>query len=241
MELLPTKLIEKDGEWYQVQKLTHKPNLDHVETVSGSADEYYTYSELADTRKARPQQRRLFFALLNDIATYYVVPPDFLKTMFYTQYEFYTAGKSISLSDATQSSVSDANQLLDLVIDFMFEWHVPFKKGYELLPKDEAYYQYECCRHRVCAICGREHADIHHWDAVGTETRKLADHRQHRFMALCRTCHNEFHQIGPVKFTQKYHVQPIKLNEETLIDLGVMNRKRMNKIDQRNLETGKKL
>lgn len=60
-------------------------------------------------------------------------------------------------------------------------------------------------------------------------------------MALCRTCHNEFHQIGPVKFTQKYHVQPIKLNEETLIDLGVMNRKRMNKIDQRNLETGKKL
>jgi len=24
---------------------------------------------------------------------------------------------------------------------------------------------------------GREHADIHHWDAVGTETRKLADHR----------------------------------------------------------------
>lgn len=151
--------------------------------------------------------------------------------MFYTQYEFYTAGKSISLSDATKSSVSDANQLLDLVIDFMFEWHVPFKKGYELLPKDEAYYQYECCRHRVCAICGREHADIHHWDAVGTETRKLADHRQHRFMALCRTCHNEFHQIGPVKFTQKYHVNPIKLNEETLIDLGVMTRKRMDEID----------
>lgn len=214
-----------------VVHLSQEPDEDHLETVNGQSDQVWVDLTFADPRQARPQQRRLFFALLNDIAEYFVVPQEFLKTLFYTQYEFYTAGKSISLSDATQSSVSDANQLLDLVIDFMFEWHVPFKKGYELLPKDEAYYQYECCRHRVCAICGREHADIHHWDAVGTETRKLTDHRKHRFMALCRTCHNEFHQIGPVKFTQKYHVNPIKLNEETLIDLGVMTRKRMDEID----------
>ncbi len=221
--------------------LSQEPDKDHLETVNGQSDQVWVDLAFADPRQARPQQRRLFFALLNDIATYYVVPPDFLKTMFYTQYEFYTAGKSISLSDATKSSVSDANQLLDLVIDFMFEWHVPFKRGYELLPKDEAYYQYECCRHRVCAICGREHADIHHWDAVGSETRKLADHRQHRFMALCRTCHNEFHQIGSIEFAQKYHVQPVKLDKKTLIKLGVMTRKRMDEIDQRNLETGKKL
>lgn len=224
-----------------VVHLSQEPDEDHLETVNGQSDQVWVDLTFADPRQARPQQRRLFFALLNDIAEYFVVPQEFLKTLFYTQYEFYTAGKSISLSDATQSSVSDANQLLDLVIDFMFEWHVPFKKGYELLPKDEAYYQYECCRHRVCAICGREHADIHHWDAVGSETRKLTDHRKHRFMALCRTCHNEFHQIGPIRFTQKYHVQPIKLDEETLIKLGVMSRKRMNEIDERNLETGKKL
>lgn len=224
-----------------VVHLSQEPNEDHLETVNGQSDQVWVDLTFADPRQARPQQRRLFFALLNDIAEYFVVPQEFLKTLFYTQYEFYTAGKSISLSDATQSSVSDANQLLDLVIDFMFEWHVPFKKGYELLPKDEAYYQYECCRHRVCAICGREHADIHHWDAVGTETRKLADHRQHQFMALCRTCHNEFHQIGSIEFAQKYHVQPVKLDEKTLIQLGVMNRRRMNEIDQRNLETGKKL
>lgn len=154
MELLPTKLIEKDGEWYQVQKLTHKPNRDHVETVSGSADEYYTYSELADTRKARPQQRRLFFALLSDIYTWSGMPTEFLKNLFYLQYESYTFGKQISLSDTTESSVSDANQLLGLVIDFMFEWHVPFKEGYKLLPREQEYYLFQCCRHRVCVICG---------------------------------------------------------------------------------------
>jgi hypothetical protein len=108
-------------------------NQDHLETVSGGQGEFYVDFEVADPRRARVQQRRLFFALLHDIETYFVVPSEFLKSMFYTQYEFYTAGKSISLSDTTKSSVSDANQLLDLVIDFMFEWRVPFKKGYELL------------------------------------------------------------------------------------------------------------
>lgn len=227
-----TRLIAKRQGMDLIIHLDHEPNLDHLETVNGQTNQVWVDLTFADPRKARPQQRRLFFALLNDIAEYFVVPQEFLKTLFYTQYEFYTAGKSISLSDATKSSVSDANQLLDLVIDFMFEWHVPFKKGYELLPKDEAYYQYECCRHRVCAICGREHADIHHWDAVGTETRKLADHRQHRFMALCREHHTEFHTLGADGFSRKYHVRPTKLKPEDLIKLGVMTQKRMDEIDE---------
>ncbi|RMW41277.1 putative HNHc nuclease [Lactiplantibacillus pentosus] len=223
MELLPTKLIEKDGEWYQVQKLTHKPNLDHVETVSGSADEYYTYSELADTRKARPQQRRLFFALLSDIYTWSGMPTDFLKNLFYLQYESYTFGKQISLSDTTESSVSDANQLLDLVIDFMFEWHVPFKEGYKLLPREQEYYLFQCCHHRVCMICGNR-ADIHHVDVIGAGlNRTHVDHTKRHVMALCRVHHSEIEQIGSVAFSAKYHVpvEGIKLDKETLKRIGL--------------------
>lgn len=223
MELLPTKLIEKDGEWYQVQKLTHKPNLDHVETVSGSADEYYTYSELADTRKARPQQRRLFFALLSDIYTWSGMPTDFLKNLFYLQYESYTFGKQISLSDTTESSVGDANQLLDLVIDFMFEWHVPFKEGYKLLPREQEYYLFQCCRHRVCMICGNR-ADIHHVDVIGAGlNRTHVDHTKRHVMALCRVHHSEIEQIGSVAFSAKYHVpvDGIKLDKEMLKRIGL--------------------
>ncbi|WDT52043.1 putative HNHc nuclease [Lactiplantibacillus plantarum] len=223
MELLPTKLIEKDGEWYQVQKLTHKPNLDHVETVSGSADEYYTYSELADKRKARPQQRRLFFALLSDIYTWSGMPTDFLKNLFYLQYESYTFGKQISLSDTTESSVSDANQLLDLVIDFMFEWHVPFKEGYKLLPREQEYYLFQCCHHRVCMVCGNR-ADIHHVDVIGAGlNRTHVDHTKRHVMALCRVHHSEIEQIGSVAFSAKYHVpvDGIKLDKETLKRIGL--------------------
>lgn len=197
-------------------------NQDHLETVSGGQGEFYVDFEVADPRRARVQQRRLFFALLHDIETYFVVPSEFLKSMFYTQYEFYTAGKSISLSDATKSSVSEANTLLDLVIDFMFEWHVPFKKGYELLPKEENYYLYQCCRHRVCTICSK-YADIHHIDVVGRTNRNKVDHTKRHVMALCRVHHNEIESIGTIKFAQKYHVPVtgIKLKIEDLQKLGI--------------------
>ncbi|WP_353894930.1 putative HNHc nuclease [Pediococcus pentosaceus] len=197
-------------------------NQDHLETVSGGQGEFYVDFEVADPRRARVQQRRLFFALLHDIETYFVVPSEFLKSMFYTQYEFYTAGKSISLSDATESSVNDANTLLDLVIDFMFEWHVPFKKGYELLPKEEDYYLYQCCRHRVCTICSK-YADIHHIDVVGRTNRNKVDHTKRHVMALCRVHHNEIESIGAIKFAQKYHVPVtgIKLKIEDLQKLGI--------------------
>lgn len=203
--------------------LDHELNTDRLETVSGSTDNFWVNFEVADPRHARPQQRRLFFALLNDISEHFIVPQDFLKNLFYTQYEFYTAGKSISLANGTDSSVSDANQLLDLVIDFMFSWRVPFKRGYELLPKDEEYYQFECCRHRVCAVCG-QHADIHHIDVVGMGmNRNHLDHSKRHVIALCRGHHEELHQIGAQKFSQKYHmpVTGIKLDVETLKKIGV--------------------
>ncbi|WP_117288103.1 putative HNHc nuclease, partial [Lactiplantibacillus plantarum] len=179
--------------------------------------------EIADTRKARPQQRRLFFALLSDIYTWSGMPTDFLKNLFYLQYESYTFGKQISLSDTTESSVSDANQLLDLVIDFMFEWHVPFKEGYKLLPREQEYYLFQCCRHRVCMICGNR-ADIHHVDVIGAGlNRTHVDHTKRRVMALCRIHHSEIEQIGSVAFSAKYHVpvDGIKLDKETLKRIGL--------------------
>ncbi|WP_047999391.1 putative HNHc nuclease [Lactiplantibacillus herbarum] len=225
MQRSRTQLIEDDGQYYLVTMLDEKPNLDHIETVSGTTGQFYMDWELADIRKARPQQRRLFFALLSDIYTWSGMPTDFLKNLFYLQYEAFTFGKHISLSDVTTSSVSDANVLLDLVIDFMFEWHVPFKKGYELLPRDQEYYLFQCCRHRVCMICGNR-ADIHH--VVGSTIgsggdRTKVDHSERYVMALCRKHHGEIEQIGPDKFSAKYHVpvDGIKLDKETLKRIGL--------------------
>ncbi|RDF15313.1 hypothetical protein CNR30_01165 [Levilactobacillus brevis] len=223
MQRSRSKYFERNGKSYLLVELDQQPNLDHIETVSGSRDQLYLDWELADTRKARPQQRRLFFALLNDIADYFVVPQDFLKAMFYGQYREYTNGNEISLSDTTESSVSDANVLLDLVIDFMFTWRVPFKQGYELLPREQEYYLFQCCRHRVCMICGNR-ADIHHVDVIGAGlNRTHVDHTKRHVMALCRVHHSEIEQIGSVAFSAKYHVpvDGIKLDKETLKRIGL--------------------
>ena len=220
-----TRLIAKRQGMDLIIHLDHEPSLDHLETVNGQTNQVWVDLTFADPRKARPQQRRLFFALLNDITEHFIVPQEFLKDMFYTQYEFYTAGKEISLADDTQSSVSDANILLDLVVDFMFEWRVPFKKGYELLPKNEQYYQFECCRHRVCMVCGQEHSDINHVDVVGSgRNRDHLDHTKLRVNCLCRKHHTEWHKIGPKAFASKYHVpvNGIRLDKETLQKIGVL-------------------
>ena len=213
----------EDGSCDVVIHLDQKPNMDHLVTVSGSQIQFFVDFEIADTRKARATQRRLFFALINDIANYSDASPEWLKELFYLQYQIYTAGKQISLADGTKSSVSDANVLLDLVIDFMFEFHVPFKKGYELLTKDESFYLYQCCRHRECFVCGQP-ADTHHVDVIGSGLdRTKVDHSKRHLMALCRKHHSEIEQIGPTKFSELHHlpVTGIKLDVETLKKIGV--------------------
>lgn len=224
MERRSRAILQPDddgGAWLMI-KLDHMPNLDHIETVAGSKTQFYVDWELADTRRVRKKQRRLFFALLNDIADHFIVPPDYLKGMFYLQYEAYT-GKEISLADHSRSSVTDANVLIELVVDFMFNWRVPFAKGYELLPKEERYFLYQCCRHRVCLICGKP-ADIHHIDAVGMgSNREHTDHTNKRVLPLCRIHHGDYHTLGPEKFSKLYHIPAtgIKLDKETLRKINV--------------------
>ena len=203
--------------------LDELPNPDHLETVAGSTNWFWVDYEVADTRRIRPQQRRLFYALLNDIVTHFDVPKDFLKDLFYTQYSIYTDGKEISLANDSQCSISDVNTLLDLVVDFMFEFRVPFKKGYELLPRNQEYFIYECCRHRECLICS-DPADIHHVDVLGSGLdRTKVDHTQRHVLPLCRVHHGEIEQIGPTAFSRKYHVpvDGIKLDVATLRRIGV--------------------
>ncbi len=54
-------------------------SLDHIETLYGSDELMWLDFELVDKRKARAQQRRLFFALLHDIEEHFIVPQDFFK------------------------------------------------------------------------------------------------------------------------------------------------------------------
>ncbi|MCP9313835.1 putative HNHc nuclease [Liquorilactobacillus satsumensis] len=207
-----------------VIRLDEKPNVERLKTMySGDLSKVYAKVDLVDPRKARPKQRALFFALLNDIWDWTGYPQSDMKSYFYNEYQRKTYGLSISLKDESDTTVSEANLLINIVLEFMFDWNVPFKQGYELLPKEESYYMYLCCKYRKCAICGK-HADIHHVETIGMGgNRTHVDHTKRHVMALCRQHHREIEQIGSKEFSSKYHVpvNGILLDEETLRKIGI--------------------
>ena len=217
------KAVWRDGYW--IVKPDEHPteaSFERLGTWNGS-EVAEVELQFADPRRARPKQRALFFALLQDIWRWSGEPVDWLKDYFYSRFTIRTAGKMISLSNVTESTVSDATFLIDDVIDFIFEYEVPVKTGYALLPRDENHFQWQCIRHRKCLVCG-QHADIHHVDELGAgRNRNKQDHTKFRLAALCREHHTEIHQIGVQEFLQRHHFTGIgiKVDKETLKRIGL--------------------
>lgn len=197
-------------------------NLERLQTVyEGYSGAREVDIRIRDPRGFSPEQRAFTFALLNDIYMYTGQPFESLKDIFYWKYKLLT-GKTISLADVSENTKDDIALLDNIIIDFIFENHVPFKKGYEILPQNREYYFYKCITTRTCAICGEQGAEIDHFDhALGRRNRKTVDHTQFTFAALCHTHHMEKHQTGIKEFKQKYHVEGIRLNQETIKKLRI--------------------
>lgn len=214
-------------------KMLEQINLERLNTLFKDDEEIEGLITFKDKRALSDRQRKLYRALLNNIYEWSGEHTDFLHEWFKEIY-FLDKGEKISTANHSTNSKSDMNELLDIVIDFIFEWNVPFKKGYELLPKNESWYLYQCCKHRKCAICGKQ-AEIHHAiNLVGMgNNRNTVNHLLSYFIALCREHHNEIHNLGLTEFSKKYHgIKPIKLDDKTLIRLNLMSVKQVREIKE---------
>lgn len=207
-------------------------NLERLNTLFKDDEEIEGLITFKDKRALSNKQRKLYRALLNNIYEWSGEPTDFLHEWFKEIY-FLDKGEKISTANRSTNSKSDMNELLDIVIDFIFEWNVPFKKGYELLPKNEQWYLYQCCKHRKCAICGKK-SDIHHEEGlVGMgNNRNAYNHLHSKFISLCREHHNIRHTMTWKEFEELYKVQPIKLDDKTLIRLNLMSVKQVRDIKE---------
>ncbi|MHC5375602.1 putative HNHc nuclease [Enterococcus sp. LJL120] len=203
-------------------EINEQVNLERLKTMySGYEGERIVEIRFVDPRRFTVQQRLFCFALMGDIYNAQGQPVDSLKEYFYFLFEGLT-GRAISLKDDSSSTVSDANLLANIILDYIFENHIPFRNGYEILPDNQEYYFYKCITKRVCCICGQIGADIDHFDkALGRRKRKEVDHTEFTFAALCRKHHTEKHQIGISAFKGKYKVKGIKLNNETIKRLRI--------------------
>lgn len=215
------KIQRIDGDLVTV-KINEPLNLERLQTVfKGYTGDREADIRIRDPRSFSPEQRAFTFALMNDIYFFTGQPFESLKEMFYWKYQLLT-GKRISLADVSENTKDDIALLDNIILDFIFEWNIPFKNGYEILPMNEEYYFYKTIVTRTCCHCGKTGADIHHVDVVGMgRNRKKINNSGRRFMALCRECHTTIHIEGYTEFTSKRHLKGITLNQETIKRLNI--------------------
>lgn len=174
--------------------------------------------KIADKRQLSNQQRAKIFALINDLCRYTGDVPDYWEAEFKYRVRATFGVDEFSLSDC---SVTVANYMILVILEFMFSEDIPFKfKTWDSIPQ-EFPKQMLCLKNRRCVLCGRP-ADIAHYNAVGMgRNRNKMSHEGLYIMTLCRAHHTEQHKIGLKTFVMKYHIKPIKVTKEIAKQLKI--------------------
>ena len=175
--------------------------------------------KIDDGRRISSDQRKKIYALIKDISNHTGHHPEYLKE--HMKYEF-MAQEDREYFSLSNVDMTTARYFIESILEFCFEWEVPFATKTHELAKEVGNYLYLCLLHRKCAICGKKYAHIHHVDAVGSgRNRNKVDHTQLRLIALCGEHHRETHAIGWETFNERYKVTGIKVNEQTVQRLGI--------------------
>lgn len=151
------------------------------------------------------KQRRKIFALCNDIEEYTGQPREYMRYMFMDYVSFVEGYDRLSLSNCSRTQ---ANQVIDVTLDWVFYNDVPLNyKTSDLLKNDKAFL-YWATVNRNCVICGKPHAELAHYQAVGRgRNRRKIEHVGNKVLALCTRHHKEQHNIGIDSFNDKYHLR----------------------------------
>lgn len=157
-----------------------------------------------DPYKITDKQRRKVFALVNDIEFHSGQPRDWLREMFQDYVTFLNGyAKRISLSDCSRKQ---AGELIDVIIEWIFENDIPLKFKTSDLIKNDRTFLYMATINRKCVICGK-YAELAHYQAVGRgRNRRKIEHFGNKVLALCHSHHQEQHQLGMDTFNNKYHL-----------------------------------
>ena len=171
---------------------------------------------LPDGRTISPEQRRKSYALMREIAEWMGDLPEYVKRLMKMEFmvtRMQALEKHIfSLSDCDMTT---AREFITYLIDFIIEHDVPTQTPLVELCEDISRYVYACLMHKKCAVCGANHVDLHHTQAVGAgRNRDEIFQIGMPVLPLCREHHMESHNIGQKSFMDKYHLKPIGLTVE---------------------------
>lgn len=167
-----------------------------------------------DSRHISDEQRRKAWALMTEIAVFQGQSKEDTyaeqKTAFTLKHLDILQGELFRLSNAT---VSTARAFITMLVEIIIEYGIPTKEPLYGLCDDIPRYVYACLMNKKCAVCGKK-TELHHYDHVGLgRNRREIDHIGMRAYPLCRDHHEEIHLIGEKAFDEKYHLEPITIDE----------------------------
>lgn len=160
--------------------------------------------EVPDNKRMTHQQRKTIFMLCEDIELYTGQPKEAMRYDFQFELEIMNGYDPISLKKCSRKI---ASELLEIIITFIFHHQIPLRLETSKLLKGNKAMLYWATVNRNCVICGKQKADLAHYEAVGRGmNRKTMDHHGKHVLALCRRHHNQQHSIGVKSFDDLYHL-----------------------------------
>lgn len=169
---------------------------------------------LQDSRTITAEQRKKIYAMIAEIADFMGEYTEIVKNLFKARVRskcYKDMIEDFSLSDC---SVETASAMIDVLMEKIMAWGVPLKQPLLDFCEDISRYVYLCLKYKKCAVCGRN-AELHHVDVVGMGSdRKEIPHEGKRALSLCRNHHTEAHTIGDKEFCERYHLEPVRLNDK---------------------------
>ena len=172
-------------------------------------DEGYSIAvdvQVYDPYKITDKQRKKIFALVNDIEAHTGQPSEYMRGMFihYLQ-ALHGTENCISMASCSKREASD---LIDVIITWIFQNHIPLNYKTSDLMRNDNYFIYLSTINRQCIICGKPKSDLAHKQAIGRgRNRNHMDHYGHEVLALCREHHQTQHDMGIDSFNKKYHLE----------------------------------
>lgn len=152
------------------------------------------------------KQRKKIFALCNDIEAHTGEPRDYMRYMFMDYVSvLYGYDMTLSLSDCTRSQ---AKQIIEVIIDWIFYNDIPLNYKTSDLMKEDKSFLYWSTVNRNCVICGKPHAQLAHYHAVGRgRNRNKINHYGNKVLALCHEHHKKQHDMGMHSFNKYYGLE----------------------------------
>lgn len=216
--------------------------LEDLSLIGGASVSF----DFLDQRIRTLPQNQLFHSLITDIAIWWGELPQKVKEL--QKYLYAETNNKEYPFSTSDMSVADMNQLITFVFNYILMNNIEISYAHYMQCKDLTQYTYVMTMNRkcVCTTYNRkrtvieladggirtiiedtptcEAAQIHHWNGstvgMGRNRRKI-DHTGLWVMPLCAKHHEECHKIGASKFIDKYHVEPIELDEKLIQKIGM--------------------